>query len=201
MIYRIAEERLRDLLRYFPALVLTGARQTGKTTLLRKVFPSYGYISLDLPSQAALAEEAPDRFFERNPPPCIIDEVQNAPGVFRHLKVRIDGERHAMGSWILTGSQKFTLMKNISDSLAGRTAILELEGLSWSELAGAGIMAKLEAFLLRGGFPELWRVPELPAGSFFSAYLSSYLERDVRQILNVGSLRDFERFIRVLAAR
>ena len=115
---------------YFPALVLTGARQTGKTTLLRDSFPNYRYVSLDIPSIAASAEESPERFFADNPAPCIIDEVQYAPGLFRHLKAEIDRNRHTMGSWILTGSQKFTLMKNVSDSLAGRAAIVELEGLS-----------------------------------------------------------------------
>lgn len=195
------------MLGFFPALVLTGARQTGKTTLLADAFPGYRYISLDLPSTAAMAEDSPEEFFARNPPPCIIDEVQYAPGLFRHLKSRIDVDRHAMGYWILIGSRKFTLMKEVSDSLAGRAAILELEGLSLAELAGLpeAVSAGVEGFIARGGFPELWRVPGLPAAEFFSAYLSSYLssylERDVRQLLNVGSLRDFERFIRVLAAR
>lgn len=203
MIPRNATSRVKDLLRYFPALVLTGARQTGKTTLLREALPGWNYVSLDLPSTAALAEDSPREFFARNPPPCVIDEVQYAPGLFRHLKTRIDADRHAMGSWVLTGSQKFTLMKEVSDSLAGRAAILELEGLSREELLGtqeAGASG-IEGLMLRGGFPELWRVPDLPAADFFSSYLATYLERDVRQILNVGNLRDFERFIRVLAAR
>jgi hypothetical protein len=193
--------RISTLLQFFPALVLTGARQTGKTTLLQESFPHYRYVSLDLPSVAVSAEESPERFFSENPPPCIIDEIQYAPLLFRHLKAEIDKNRHAMGSWILTGSQKFTLMKNVADSLAGRAAILELEGLSKREIASTGTAATTEQFIQRGGFPELWRVPELPTVSFFSSYLASYLERDVRQILNVGSLRDFERFVRVLAAR
>ena len=153
-----------------------------------------------MPSIAMQAETAPDLFFARYPPPLIIDEVQYSPGLFRHLKARIDADRHAMGSYVLTGSQKFVLMKEISDSLAGRASIVELEGLSADELRGEPSYS-LGVFLHRGGFPELWRVPGLPEASFFSAYLSTYLERDVRQILNVGSLRDFERFIRVLAVR
>ncbi len=201
MIARTVGRQITSLLGYFPALVLTGARQTGKTTLLRESFPDYRYVSLDLPSIAASAEESPERFFADNPAPCIIDEVHYAPGLFRHLKVEIDRNRHAMGSWILTGSQKFTLMKNVADSLAGRAAIVELEGLSSQEIRDSGADVTLESMILRGGFPELWRLPDFPAASFFGAYLASYLERDVRHILNVGSLRDFERFVRVLAAR
>jgi len=201
MISRLATRRISDLLGYFPALVLTGARQSGKTTLLKTAFPNYGYVSLDLPSVAAQAEESPARFFADNPPPRVIDEVQYAPGLFRHLKAEIDRERHAMGSWILTGSQKFTLMKSVSESLAGRAAIVELEGLSAAEIAGSGAIPSIEGLIRRGGFPELWRLPDFPAEAFFGAYLSTYLERDLRQLLNVGNLRDFERFIRVLASR
>ncbi len=200
MIVRRVNAPIRRALGFFPALVLTGARQTGKTTLVRSLLPDYNYVSLDLPSVAEQAESEPDRFFDRYPPPLIVDEVQYAPGLFRFLKARIDADRHAMGSYVLTGSQKFTLMKAVSDSLAGRAAIVELEGLSARELRVERGFST-ERFLSRGGFPELWRVPELPAGDFFSAYLASYLERDVRQILNVGSLRDFERFVRVLATR
>jgi len=203
MIDRNAEANIRNLLAYFPALVLTGARQTGKTTLLKAILPNYTYASLDLPSVAALAEDAPDEFFARYPKPLIIDEVQYAPGLFRHVKARIDMDRHAMGAYVLTGSQKFTLMKDISDSLAGRVAMMELEGLSWAELSGCEPFERMEAGarLARGGFPELWRIPDMPRDDFMAAYLATYLERDVRQILNIGSLRDFERFVRALAVR
>lgn len=200
MIARKVGTRIGEALRFFPAVVVTGARQTGKTTLVRALLPQYSYVSLDLPSTAMQAETAPDLFFGKYSPPLIIDEVQYAPRLFRHLKARIDADRHAMGSYVLTGSRKFVLMKEISESLAGRVAIVELEGLSAEELGGERSFS-IEDYIYRGGFPELWRVPDFPESSFFSAYLSTYLERDVRQILNVGSLRDFERFIRVLAVR
>ena len=202
---RHCRERVRHLARHFPAIVVTGARQAGKTTLLRAAFPDHHYVSLDLPTIAEQAERNPDVFLRQHPPPVLVDEVQYAPGLFRHLKAAIDAHRHEMGRFILTGSQHFTLMKGVSDSLAGRTGLVELENLALGEIravrevpAGASGVAALMA---RGQFPELWRVPDLPARDFFAGYLATYLERDVRQILRVGSLRDFERFLRILAAR
>lgn len=188
------------MMKFYPVVALVGARQTGKTTLLRRLLPGYSYVTLDVPSVAELAEHDPALFFSLHPPPILIDEVQYAPGLFRHIKARVDQDRHAMGQFVLTGSQKFSLMKELSDSLAGGVAIIGLEGLSAAELRALGPV-DIVSYLQRGGFPELWRVPDLPSDSFFSAYLATYLERDVRQILNVGSLRDFERFVRVLAAR
>lgn len=189
----------------FPCVVLTGARQAGKSTLLRSLLPQHSYVTLDLPSLADQANRDPDQFLSRNPPPLLIDEVQYAPQLFRHLKVAIDAQRHAMGRFVLTGSQKFVLMKEVSESLAGRAAVLELETLSFEEIAQHNpypkSSAQLAHALTRGGFPELWREPNIDAGLFYQSYLATYLERDVRQILNVASLRDFERFIRACAAR
>jgi predicted AAA+ superfamily ATPase len=187
-------------MRFYPVLTLVGSRQTGKTTLLRHLLPEFSYVTLDLPSEAELAERDPGVFFARHPLPLIIDEIQYAPGLFRHIKAMVDADRHSMGRFILTGSQKFSLMKELSDSLAGRVGIVGLEGLSAAELQSRESF-DIVHFLQRGGFPELWRLPDLPADSFYSAYMATYLERDVRQILNVGNLRDFERFVRVLATR
>ena len=206
MIYRNFEARIRNALEFFPCVTLTGARQTGKTTLLRAMLPDYHYISLDLPSTASLAEEAPEFFFEKYKTPLIIDEVQYAPKLFRFLKDNLDKDRHGMGRLVLTGSQKFGLMKNISESLAGRTGIMEREGLSWNEYKNAPCFsgknrADFETFIFRGGFPELTREPHFPLDMFFSSYLATYLERDVRQLVNVSNLRVFEQFIRLLAVR
>lgn len=194
---------ITEALKFFPVLVLTGARQSGKTTLLKTLFPQYNYISLDLPSLAEQAEKNPKEFFADNPFPLIIDEVQYAPELFRHLKSIVDEDRHNMGSYILTGSQKFTLMKEVSESLAGRARILEMENLSLDEIRKdrSDSDDSIENIVSRGQYPELWRVPDFPSRDFYSSYLATYLERDVRQILNVASLRDFERFIRVLAPR
>ena len=202
---RIYADKIRNLLNCFPVLILTGARQAGKTTLLRSLLPDYRYISLDLPSSAEQAEENPSDFFRNNPPPLIIDEVQYAPGLFRHLKRLIDEDRHSMGRYVLTGSQKFPLMKEVTESLAGRTAVLELENFSLEEILSEPIEPYADDYLnrviTRGQFPELWRLQNLPSHAFYSSYAATYLERDVRQILNVTSLRDFERMIRVLAPR
>lgn len=199
-ITREMSDLIARLSQQFPAIVLTGARQVGKTTLLRELFPNYGFVSLDLPSLAEQAENEPQVFLESHPSPLIIDEVQYAPELFRHLKTRIDRDRHSMGQFILTGSQKFTLMKEVSDSLAGRAAILNLENLSARELHRTPQHSWI-SILSRGFYPELWRQPGLDRNAFYSSYLASYLERDVRQILNVHSLRDFERFVRACAAR
>lgn len=202
---RRSQDRLNRLAKFFPAVVISGARQTGKTTLLKHCFPDYNYVSLDLPSKAEQAEKNPDSFLRENPGPVIIDEVQHAPGLFRHLKVVIDENRRANGRFLLTGSQHFSLMKGVSESLAGRTGLLDLETLLLEETAPTSgpirSRSTLLKYMARGFFPELWRVPEFPSRDFYEAYLSTYLERDVRQILNVTSLRDFERFLRLLASR
>jgi len=202
---RKAEQRVRRLSETFPAVVMTGARQAGKTTLLRMAFPDHDYVSLDLPATANQAERNPDAFLQAHPGPVVIDEVQYAPGLFRNLKAAIDQRRHDMGRYLLTGSQHFVLMRNVSDSLAGRCGMFELENLALGEIealtpVGDGPL-DVARFLLRGQFPELWRAPDTSARDFYTAYLATYLERDVRQILNVQSLRNFERFLRVLAAR
>lgn len=193
--------KIRELANRFPAVVVTGARQTGKTTLLKALFPNHAYVSLDLPSEAERAELDPIAFLASYPSPVIIDEVQYAPQLFRYLKIHIDQARDAHGQFILSGSQKFQLMKEVSDSLAGRVAIVELETLRAHELLShEGLTIKEDAVLItRGGFPELWKQTDLPRDDFFRAYVATYLERDVRQLINVSNLRDFERFIRLCA--
>ena len=202
---RFFGERLTAAVKYYPALVLTGPRQAGKTTLLRETFKTHHYVTLDLPSAALQAENDPESFFRQNPPPVLIDEVQYAPGLFRHVKRLIDLDRDNCGQFILTGSQSFLLMKEVADSLAGRCVWFELENLSLEEIRKGtqemGEKINWLHLLNRGQFPELWKKPGMPSADFHRTYLATYLERDVRQILNVTSLRDFERFIRLLAAR
>jgi hypothetical protein len=200
-ISRYLEAHLQRAVRTRPALVLTGARQTGKTATLRHLFPEYEFVSLDLPTEAEQAEKEPEHFLQRHPPPVIIDEVQYAPGLFRNLKAAIDAEREQNGRFLLTGSQKFTLMKNVSESLAGRADIAELETLSFQEIRAAQPAFGLEEAIVRGGFPELYANPEIDSTAFYNSYLATYLERDVRSLSQVGSLRDFERFLRACALR
>ncbi len=198
---RDVEERLRRSAGTRPVVVLTGARQTGKTSTLRRLFPQHRFVSLDLPTEAVQAEKEPDAFLRRHPAPVIIDEVQYAPDLFRHLKAAVDAHRGRRGQYLLTGSQKFTLMKGVSESLAGRSDIIELETLSLSEIRGALPKTGLETAIVRGGFPELHASPEIDFVAFYNSYLATYLERDVRSLANVGSLRDFERFLRACALR
>ncbi len=187
-----------------PALILTGYRQAGKTSLFKKCFPQHHFVSLDLPIRAQEAEESGDEFLKTQGEPLIIDEVQYAPNLFRYLKVSIDQKRDHYGRYCLTGSQKFSLMEEVTESLGGRAAILECHSLShwelekWSGKTAEG--TQLLEWILKGGYPEL-HTQELDPERFFSDYVSTYLERDVRQIIQVRNLRDFNRFMRLAALR
>jgi predicted AAA+ superfamily ATPase len=200
-ITRDIEPRLLRSARTRPVVVLTGARQTGKTSTFRRLLPGHEFVSLDLPTNAEQAEKEPQTFFQRHPVPVMIDEVQYAPGLFRYLKVAVDATRRQKGQFLLTGSQKFTLMKNVSESLAGRADIVELETLSLAEIRRALPDMTPESVIVRGGFPELQADPDIDHLAFYNSYLATYLERDVRSLANVGSLRDFERFLRACALR
>jgi uncharacterized protein len=200
-IQRGMQVRLLEAARYFPAVFVGGCRQAGKTTLLRQAFPGHRYVTLDLPSVAEIAERRPDDLLGGNEP-TILDEIQYAPSLSRHLKARIDAGA-APGTFLLTGSQLFPSLSSVSESLAGRCALLSLHTLGLAEVASAGLLPDGDPLrlLLRGGFPRLWAEPDLPSDLFYSSYLATYLERDVRNLVQVGSLRDFERFVRALAAR
>ena len=184
-----------------PAILLTGARQTGKTSLMRRLFPEHAFVTLDLPSAASEAENEPASFLERHAPPVIIDEVQNAPGLFRYLKIAIDRNRNQYGQFLLTGSQPLQLMRSVSESLAGRVSIIELEPLSFAEAAAARPDLTVEDFLVRSGFPEVCANPQIDHRDYLQSYVATYLKRDLRESLMVSRLRDFERFLRALALR
>jgi len=199
---RIYDEALNALFAQFPAVAITGARQVGKTALVQHAFPNIKYVSLDLPSVAAQAENNPEAFFNSYGLPLIIDEVQYAPSLFRYLKAIIDADRKP-GRLILTGSQVFQLMEGVTESLAGRCGMLTVMNLSAEEMlnyTGEKTFNETD-FLFNGGYPELHARPEMDRHLWYAAYLTTYLERDVRNILNVGSLRDFDRFLRAVAAR
>src|SRR5437016_6591767 len=152
---RDIEPRLQRSARTRPVVVLTGARQTGKTSTFRRLFPEHQFVSLDLPTEAEQAEKEPESFLREHPGPVIIDEVQYAPGLFRYLKVAVDASRNRHGQFLLTGSQQFTLMKSVSESLAGRADIAELETLSLAEIQAALPKTTPEEAIVLGGFPEL----------------------------------------------
>ena len=183
-----------------PVTVLTGARQVGKTSLLQHLFPDYHQVALDLPSEAEQAELNPDSFLQRHPPPLIIDEVQYAPQLFRHLKRVVDQDRNRNGQFILTGSQRFQLISGVQESLAGRADIFELDTLSHNELSRHDSSMPLEELIWRGGYPEIY-ASTLNTQRYFQSYVATYLERDVKSLIDVSSLRDFERFVRACALR
>jgi uncharacterized protein len=187
-----------------PAVLLIGARQTGKSSLIANQFPNHKLVSLDDHHIANNAAHDGKAFLETHLPPLFLDEIQYAPNLFRSLKVKIDENRNSSGQYILSGSQRFQLMEGVTESLAGRMIILELHGLSAIEIE-AVTKAPLESdalleCILNGGYPEI-HAKKLERNLFFSSYISSYLERDVRQIINVKNLRDFDRFLRLCAAR
>ena len=190
----------------FPVLVLTGPRQVGKTSLLERTFPGYRYVSLDASQNAEAATTRPDEFLKRYPPPVILDEVQYAPGILRTVKGCVDERRGENGLFLITGSQSFPLMESVTESLAGRAAVIDFLGLSfaeWHAAFGDLRTPDRDGFLLRGGFPALWADPDaMPDRSrWYQGYVATYLERDVRNLLDIGNLRDFERFLRVCASR
>jgi hypothetical protein len=185
-------------------VILTGCRQAGKTSLLNRLFLEHAYVSLDIPLVAETAELSGQEFLETYPPPLIVDEVQYAPTLLRYIKADIDAHRSENGRFLITGSQKFSLMEGVTESLAGRSTIIDLFSLSAREFetfSGERIeRKKLIEWMFMGGYPEL-HAQGLDPERFYADYLVTYLERDVRSVLQVRSLRDFERFIRLCASR
>lgn len=190
----------------FPVVVVTGARQVGKTTLLKSVLqPKFAYVLLEDPDVLRLAQEDPRTFLKKYPAPVIFDEVQNAPELLNYLQGMIDADRTRVGQYVLTGSQSFAMMKSVSQSLAGRAAILSLYGLTTDELDRPDPFwtdeQSLAEALLRGSFPELWQKESLEPAAWLGSYLRTYIERDVRNLAQVGDVSSFERFVRLCAIR
>jgi hypothetical protein len=167
---------------------------------VRHLFPDAQYVTFDIPQKAEAARLDFAAFLRTHPDPLIIDEVQYVPEVLRHLKSVVDPDRRP-GRFLLTGSQDFSLMEGVTESLAGRCAVLSLPTLSLAEVDARAATETMDLFCWRGGFPELWRRPDLDREMWLGSYLATYLERDVRNILNIGSLRDFDRFLRAVALR
>ncbi len=198
---RRIESVLRRRVETRPVVVLTGARQTGKTSLVRRLFPGHRFVTLDYPAEADEAEREPESFLRRHPPPVIVDEVQYAPALIRFIKIAVDENRREAGQFVLTGSQPLRLLSSGLSALAGRASITELEPLSYAEARSVAPGLTPETFLVRGGFPELHADPRLDARDFYRSYAATYLERDLRQFLRVSGLRDHARFLRAVALR
>lgn len=193
-------DKIRKAIQTRPVVLLTGVRQAGKSSLLKKLLKDTEYVTLDRILLAQEAQENPDAFLSRFKKQVIIDEIQYAPSLFRDLKIKVDEERNTKGKWNLTGSQQFVLMQKVSESLAGRVRILNLHTLSATELNEARLLKNKFDLLWKGGFPEIW-AENLDANDFFNDYIQTYLERDLKQIINVSNLRDFWRFLSLLALR
>jgi hypothetical protein len=200
MIPRAAQLTLQQLAVGYPVVVVTGPRQSGKTTLVRAAFADKRYVSLENPDERAFALDDPKGFLARFPDGAILDEVQHSPQLFSYLQTQVDLDRR-MGLFVLTGSQHFGLVSQITQSLAGRAGILQLLPFSLAELVGAGrALGTLEQMLLQGLYPPLYDRNLVPA-NWFANYLLTYLERDVRQLANVHNLNLFQRFVKLCAAR
>jgi len=222
MVYvpRVLASTVRRAAKTFPAILVTGARQSGKTTLLRHEFAkSHGFVSLERPDVRARALADPVGFLAEHKAPLVLDEIQYAPDLLHYVKERIDADRKP-GRFVLSGSQSFAFMRGVAQSLAGRVAVLSLDPLSPAEASreefapkpdaildrvfGAGAIesaADLGEWLLRGGYPEPRLDPGVDRALWFSSYVQTYLERDVRDLLQVGDLDAFSRFLVLAAAR
>ncbi len=197
------EKTIRKALKGFPALLITGARQVGKSTLLMQVFKDYEYVTLDDPFHRELANSDPEAFLAHHGRPLIIDEIQYAPQLFTYLKIEIDQNREDYGRFILTGSQFFPLMQGVTESLAGRVAIFDLFPFSIKELPDFDChdQKSVNEVLLTGLFPELHVNPHLETQIWINTYITTYLERDVRSIKTISNLNTFQTFLRLLATR
>lgn len=196
MIERTMAQKLRGMSEWFPVVSLTGPRQSGKSTLIKAVFPEYEYLNLENPEVRRAALDDPVGFISRRPDHLIIDEAQYAPELFSMIQVASD-ERGRAGQYVLSGSQNFLLMRNIQQSLAGRVGMLKLLPLSYQELSETQI--SLDTYLIRGGYPRIYDAG-IPTDMFYQNYLMTYVERDAGGLLDVRNLSSFRKMIGLCAA-
>ncbi len=200
MIERLLTTKILELVKQFPVISITGPRQSGKSTLVKEIFPEYAYVTLEDRDTRSFAAEDPRSFLSLYSNKVIIDEAQRVPDLFSYIQGIVD-ERNEPGQFILSGSQNFLLMESISQSLAGRVAILNLLPFSERELINADKMPKtLNEWLYKGGYPRIYD-REIDPNDFYPNYIQTYLERDVRHGSGILKLAEFERFLTLCADR
>jgi predicted AAA+ superfamily ATPase len=194
--HRIIEPVIQEYLKIFPVLGLTGPRQSGKSTLLQNLLPDYQYVTFDDYRQINLFQQDPIRFLELYPNNTIFDEVQKVPELFNFIKMAVDKHRHLKGRYILTGSSQFTLLKNISESLAGRIGLLTLLPFQSAEIPNT----LRQPSIYSGAYPELVERSYQYSQEWYASYIETYIHKDIAQLGGVGDLRDFRHLINLLAA-
>lgn len=197
---RTIEHAIKQYASKYPVLAVTGPRQSGKTTMLKTMFPNYTYISLENPDMREFATKDPNGFFAQYAGQIILDEVQQTPALFSYIQTIVDASGK-MGQFILSGSQNFQLMQNITQSLAGRVALFKLLPFDLTELKQAKLLSKsYEEIMLRGCYPAIFD-RDIPSKVFYANYLQTYVEKDLKQLIEVRDLRQFRNFIGLCAAR
>ncbi len=199
MISRDYSDKILELSTKFPVITVTGPRQSGKSTLVQSLFSEKSYISLEDPDERAFASTDPRGFLSSYPKGAILDEVQHVPALFSYIQGIVD-KANKPGMFILSGSQNFLLMEKITQTLAGRTAICQLLPLSKTELQKAKLLGTSDQLIYTGGYPRIYDQQIAPA-DFYSGYVRTYLERDVRQVKNISDHSHFTKFIKLCAAR
>ena len=199
MLHRDIEPELRQMATEYPVVTVLGPRQAGKTTLVKMVFPNKPYVNLESPDVRALAETDPHGFLARYPDGAIFDEVQRTPELLSYLQVIVD-QRQQNGLYILTGSHQFALHEKITQSLAGRTALLTLLPLSFSEVMTHSDIKDENALILKGFLPRIYHENQQPTKAYRN-YFETYVERDVRQLINIKDPSAFQKFMTVCASR
>ena len=197
---RTIEQAIKQYASKYPVLAVTGPRQSGKTTMLKTMFPNYTYISLENPDMREFATKDPNGFFAQYAGQVILDEVQQTPALFSYIQTIVDATGK-MGQFILSGSQNFQLMQNITQSLAGRVALFKLLPFDLLELKQAKLLPKnYEEILVKGCYPAIFD-RDIPSKVFYANYLQTYIEKDLKQLIEIRDLRQFRNFIGLCAAR
>ena len=222
MIYRHALKEIKELGKMFSVVLVTGARQVGKTTMLTEYGKKFDYLTFDDPFMKRKLKESGINFLERYKLPLILDEVQYSPEIFHYLKIKSDALKKK-GIYFMSGSQQFKMMHNVTESLAGRVGIINISSLSMREINNEKFFdtlvvdekylkkrkksltsfteKKVWDIIFRGGMPELVSMPQYKKDRYFATYINTYLERDVRDLKQVGDLSKFSNFLIAVAAR